>query len=77
MRLLPDRQPPLPRPIWHRQRVCALHCPQGIRSRDTTHRLLFEALQVHIKATMVRKRLRQVKADLAVLSIQPAGELRD
>ena len=36
-----------------------------------------EALQVRIKATIVRKRLRQVKADLTVLSIQPGGELRD
>ena len=32
---------------------------------------------VRIKATMARKRLRQVKADLTVLSIQPGGELRD
>ena len=33
-----------------------------------------EALQVRIKATMTRKRLPQVKADLAMLSIQPSGE---
>ena len=31
----------------------------------------------HLKATMARKRLRKVKADLTVLSIQPGGELRD
>ena len=36
-----------------------------------------EALQVRIKATMARKCLRQVNADLTVLSIQPGGELRD
>ena len=36
-----------------------------------------EALQVRIKATMARKRLRQVKANLTVLSIQPGGEFRD
>ena len=36
-----------------------------------------EALQVRIEAIMARKRLRQVKADLTVLSIQPCGELRD
>ena len=35
------------------------------------------ALQVRIKATMARRRLRQVKADLTVLSIQSGGELRD
>ena len=39
MRPLSDRQPPFPRPTWHRQRVCALHFPQGNRSSDTTHRL--------------------------------------
>ena len=36
-----------------------------------------EALQVRIKATMARKCLLQVKADLTVLSIQPSSELRD
>ena len=36
-----------------------------------------EALQVRIKATMAQKRLRQVKAHLTVLSIQPGVELRD
>ena len=36
-----------------------------------------EALQIRIKTTMARKRLRWVKADLTVLSIQPGGELRD
>ena len=36
-----------------------------------------EALQVRIKAATARKRLRLVKADLTVLSIQPGGELRD
>ena len=34
-----------------------------------------KALQVRIKATMAGKHLRQVKADLTVLSIQPGGEL--
>ena len=77
MRPLPDRQPPFLRPTWHRQRLCALHFPQGIRSSNTTHRLFFEVLQVRIKATMARKRLRQVKADLTVISIQPGGELWD
>ena len=26
-------------PTWHRKRVYALHCPQGIRSSYTTRRL--------------------------------------
>ena len=29
----------IPVKTWHRQRVCALHFPQGIRSSDTTYRL--------------------------------------
>ena len=36
-----------------------------------------ETLQVRIKATMSRKHLCQVKADLTLLSIQPGGDLRD
>ena len=37
-----DRQPSLPRPTWRRQRLCALHRPQGICSNSTTH--LFASL---------------------------------
>ena len=76
MRLLPDRQPPLPRPNCHKECVfCIVHKESAVATRLIVSFL--EALQVQIEATMARKRLRQVKADLAVLSIQPGGELRD
>ena len=39
VRLVPDRQPPLPCPTLHRWRVSALRFPQEIHSSDTTHRL--------------------------------------
>ena len=38
---------------------------------------LLEALQVRVEADMARKRLRQVKADFTLLSIQPDGKLQD
>ena len=38
---------------------------------------LLKAPQVHVETAMARERLRQIKADFPVLSIQPGGELRD
>ena len=36
-----------------------------------------EAPQVRVKTAMAWERLRQLKADFHVLSVQPGGELRD
>ena len=55
--------------------LCIVHNGSAVATRLIIS--LLEALQVRIKATMARKRLRQVKADLTVLSIQPGGVLRD
>ena len=55
--------------------LCIFHKGSAVATRLIVSFL--EALQVCIKANMARKRLRQVKADLTVLSIQPGGELRD
>ena len=55
--------------------LCIFHMGTAVTTRLIVSFL--EALQVRIKATMARKRLRQVKADLTVLFIQPGGELRD
>ena len=55
--------------------LCIFHQGSAVATRLIVSFL--EALQLRIKATMARKRLRQVKADLTVLSIQPGGELRD
>ena len=55
--------------------LCIFHKGSAVATRIIVSFL--EALQVRIKATMARKRLRQVKADLTVLSIQPSVELRD
>ena len=55
--------------------LCIVHKGSAVVTRLIVSFL--EALQVRIKATMARKRLRQVKADLTVVSIQPGGELRD
>ena len=55
--------------------LCIFHRGSAVATRFIVSFL--EALQVRIKATMARKRLRHVKADLTVLSIQPDGELRD
>ena len=51
--------------------LCIFHKGTAVAARLIVSFL--EALQVHIKATMARKRLRQVKADLTVLSIEPGG----
>ena len=59
----PDPQPPFPRP------------PVAVATRLIVSFL--EVLPVRIKATMDRKRLRQVIADLTALSIEPSGELGD
>ena len=50
--------------------LCIVHKGSAVATRLIVSFL--EALQVRIKATMAQKRLRQVKADLAVLSIQPS-----
>ena len=44
-----------------------------------THRLvsILKALQVRVKTAMALERLRQIKADFSVFSVQPGGELRD
>ena len=55
--------------------LCIVHKGSAVATRPVVS--LLEALQVRIKADMAWKRLRQVKADLTVLSIQPGGELRD
>ena len=55
--------------------LCIVHKGSAVATRLVVS--LLEALQVRIKAAMALKRLRQVKADLTVLSIQPGGELRD
>ena len=55
--------------------LCIFHKGTAVATRLIVSFL--EALQVRIKATMAQKRLRQVKADLTVFSIQPGGELRD
>ena len=55
--------------------LCISHKGSAVATRLIVSFL--EVLQVHIKATMTRKRLRQIKADLTVLSIQPGGELWD
>ena len=55
--------------------LCIVHKGTAVATRLIVRFL--DALQVRIKATMARKRFRQVKADLTVLSIQPGGELRD
>ena len=55
--------------------LCIVHKGPAVATRLIVSFL--EALQVRIKATMARKRLRQVKADLSVLSIQAGVELRD
>ena len=55
--------------------LCIFHREITVATRFLVSFL--EALQVRIKTTMSRKHLRQVKADLTVLSIQPGGELRD
>ena len=55
--------------------LCIFHKGSAVATRLIVSFL--EALQVRIKATMARKRLRQIKADLTVLSIQTDGELRD
>ena len=55
--------------------LCIFHKGTAVATRTVVSFL--EGLQVRIKATMARKRLRQVKADLTVLSIQPGGELRN
>ena len=55
--------------------LCIFHKGSAVATRFIVSFL--EALQVRIKATMARKRLRQVKADLTVLSIQPGGVLRN
>ena len=55
--------------------LCIFHKGTAVAARIFVS--FIEALQVRIKATMTRKRLRQVKADLTVLSIQSGGELRD
>ena len=77
MRPLPDRQPPFPPPpVTDKECVhCIFHKGTAVATRLIVSFL--EALQVRIKATMARKRLRQVKADLTVLSIQQGGELRN
>ena len=54
---------------------CIVHKGSAVATRLTVSFL--EALQVRIEATMTRKRFRQVKADLTLLSIQPGGDLRD
>ena len=38
---------------------------------------LLKATQVRVETAMARERLRQIKADFPVLSVQPGGELRD
>ena len=38
---------------------------------------LLKALQIRVKKAMTRERLRQIKADFSVLSVQLGGELRD
>ena len=53
--------------------LCIFHNGYAVATRLIVSFL--EALQVRIKATMSRKRLRQVKTDLTVFSIQPGGEL--
>ena len=55
--------------------LCIFHKGTGVATRLIVSFL--DALQVGIEATSARKRLRQVKAYLTVLSIQPGGELRD
>ena len=55
--------------------LCIVHKGSAVATRLIISFL--EALQVRIEATMARKLLCQVKADLTVLSIQPGGELRD
>ena len=55
--------------------LCIFHKGSAVATRLIVSFL--EAIQVRIKTTMARKRLRQVKADLTVLSIQPGGELLD
>ena len=55
--------------------LCIFHKGTAVVTRLIVSFL--EVLQVRIKTTMARKRLRQVKADLTVLSVQPGGELWD
>ena len=55
--------------------LCMFHKRSAVATRLIVSFL--GALQVGIKATMAWNRLRQVKADLTVLSIQPGGELWD
>ena len=38
---------------------------------------LLKAPQVRVKTVMTRERLRRIKVDFSVLSVQPGGELRD
>ena len=71
-----DSLPFRAQPGTDKERVlCIFHKGSAVATRLIVSFL--EALQVRIKATMARKRLRQVKANLTVLSIQPGGELRD
>ena len=55
--------------------LCIVHKGSAVATRLVVTSL--EALQVRIEATIARKRLRKVRADLTVLSIQPGGKLRD
>ena len=55
--------------------LCIIHREIAV----ATHLLvsLLKAPQARVKTAIAEKRLRQIKADFPVLSVQPDGELRD
>ena len=55
--------------------LCVIHQEIAVATRLLVS--LLKAPQVRVETAMARERLRQIKADFPVLSIQPGGELRD
>ena len=55
--------------------LCGIHREIAVATRLLVS--LLEAPQVRVKTAIARERLRQIKADFPVLSVQPDGELRD
>ena len=55
--------------------LCSIHREIAVATRHLVS--LLKEPQVRVKTAIARERLRQIKSDFPVLSVQPGGELRD